>query len=88
MSWDHGKRSGVSEASLSWDHGKRIVAAAISLLMAVVLVMPLGATAAADETLVSVIVRQVEGSSTAATTIDSLGGDITANLAINQRLRS
>ncbi len=27
------------------------------------------------------IVRQVEGSSTAATTIDSLGGDITANLA-------
>ena len=81
LSWDHGKRSGVSEASLSWDHGKRIVAAVISLLMAVVLVMPLGATATADETLVSVIVRQVEGSSTAANTIDTLGGDITTNLA-------
>ena len=82
LSWDHGKRSGVSEASLSWDHGKRIVAAAISLLMAAVLVLPVGATTstAADETLVSVIVRQVEGSSTAAATVDSLGGDITANL--------
>ena len=81
LSWDHGKRSSLVAASLSWDHGKRIAAAAMTLFMAAALLLPVNATAAsADEPLVSVIVRQVEGSSTAASSIDGLGGEITANL--------
>jgi serine protease AprX len=84
LSWDHNNNgSRTMAAGLSWDHnnGRRLIAALTTAFLAMSVLLAVPGTARADETMVSVIVREAApDTGTAEALVENVGGTVDAPL--------